>query len=181
MHIIKRNDCFLSGLQFESLSSQRYRVCFHLYNLMVDLDVPTIPLISTTYLLNKKGAINSFSMQEHENNLETIVNELYDQVPVLTRNQLMISDLIAYMKGIKNIYYDKTTLTDIVLLNYYYGNEEQAEREIEKGKKIISDWSERVTIHYGGAKGWGKEVRGLMNRDVLSATMEKQLQKLKLH
>lgn len=181
MHIIKRNDCFLSGLQFESLSSQRYRVCFHLYNLMVDLDVPTIPLISATYLLNKKGAINSFSMQEHENNLETIVNELYDQVPVLTRNQLMISDLIAYMKGIKNIYYDKTTLTDIVLLNYYYGNEEQAEREIEKGKKIISDWSERVTIHYGGAKGWGKEVRGLMNRDVLSATMEKQLQKLKLH
>lgn len=181
MHLIKRNGCFLSGLQFESLSSQRYRVCFHLYNLMVDLDVPTIPLISATYLLNKKGAINSFSMQEHENNLETIVNELYDQVPVLTRNQLMISDLIAYMKGIKNIYYDKTTLTDIVLLNYYYGNEEQAEREIEKGKKIISDWSERVTIHYGGAKGWGKEVRGLMNRDVLSATMEKQLQKLKLH
>lgn len=148
---------------------------------MVDLDVPTIPLISATYLLNKKGAINSFSMQEHENNLKTIVNELYDQVPVLTRNQLMISDLIAYMKGIKNTYYDKTTLTDIVLLNYYCGNEEQAEREIEKGKKIISDWSERVTIHYGGAKGWEKEVRGLMNRDILSATMEKQLQKLKLH
>lgn len=47
----------------------------------------------------------------------------------------MISDLIAYMKGIKNIYYDKTTLTDIVLLNYYYGNEEQAEREIERGRK----------------------------------------------
>lgn len=27
---------------------------------MVDLDIPTIPLISATYLLNKKGAINSF-------------------------------------------------------------------------------------------------------------------------
>ena len=136
MHIIKRNGCFLSGLQFESLSSQRYRVCFHLYNLMVDLDIPTIPLISATYLLNKKGAINSFSMQEHDNDLESIVNELYNQIPILTKQQLTSNDLIAYMKGTKNAFYDKTTLTDIVLLNYYCGNDEQAEIEIEKGKKI---------------------------------------------
>ena len=107
MHIIKRNGCFLSGLQFESLSSQRYRVCFHLYNLMVDLDIPTIPLISATYLLNKKGAINSFSMQEHDNDLESIVNELYNQVPILTKQQLTSNDLIAYMKGTKNAFYDK--------------------------------------------------------------------------
>lgn len=180
MHIIKRNGCFLSGLQFESLSSQRYRVCFHLYNLMVDLDIPTIPLISATYLLNKKGAINSFSMQEHEGNLKSIVNELYNQVPILTKKQLMNSDLITYMNGIKNIFYDKTTLTDIVLLNYYCGNNEQAENEIEKGKKIISGWPERVTIDYGSAKGWEKEVRELMNMELLSATIERQLQKFKL-
>lgn len=181
MHIIKRNGCFLSGLQFESLSSQRYRVCFHLYNLMVDLDIPTIPLISATYLLNKKGAINSFSMQEHDNDLESIVNELYNQVPILTKQQLTSNDLIAYMKGTKNAFYDKTTLTDIVLLNYYCGNDEQAEIEIEKGKKIILDWPERVTINYGSAKGWEKQVRELMNMDILNDTMEKQLQKLKLH
>ena len=83
MHIIKRNGCFLSGLQFESLSSQRYRVCFHLYNLMVDLDIPTIPLISATYLLNKKGAINSFSMQEHDNDLESIVINRYCFIKLL--------------------------------------------------------------------------------------------------
>ena len=181
MHIIKRNGCFLSGLQFESLSSHRYRVCFHLYNLMVDLDIPTIPLISATYLLNKKGAINSFSMQEHDNDLESIVNELYNQVPILTKQQLTSNDLIAYMKGTKNAFYDKTTLTDIVLLNYYCGNDEQAEIEIEKGKKIILDWPERVTIDYGSAKGWEKQVRELMNMDILNDTMERQLQKLKLH
>lgn len=180
MHIIKRNGCFLSGLQFESLSSQRYRVCFHLYNLMVDFDTPTIPLISATHLLNKKGAINSFSMQEHDNNLKVIVNELYNQVPILIKKQLKYSDLITYMTGIKNTFYDKTTLTDIVLLNYYFGNDEQAESEIEKGKIIISDWPERVIYNYGGAKGWEKEVRKLMNMDILNATMENQLQKFKL-
>lgn len=180
MHLIKRNGCFLSGLQFESLSSQRYRVCFHLYNLMVDLNIPTIPLISATHLLNKKGAINSFSMQEHDNGLEVIVNELYNQIPLLTKKVLKNSDLITYMKGIKSIFYDKTTLTDIVLLNYYYGNNEQAECEIENGKRIISDWPERVTNDYGGARGWEKEVRELMNIGTLNATMENQLQKFKL-
>ena len=180
MHIIKRNGCFLSGLQFESLSSQRYRICFHLYNLMVDLDIPTIPLISATYLLNKKGAINSFSMQEHDNNLKSIVIELYNQVPILAKKQLTNSDLITYMNGVKNIFHDKTTLTDIVLLNYYCGNNEQTESEIEKGKKIISGWPERVAIDYGSAKGWEKEVRKLMNIDLLNTTIERQLQKFKL-
>lgn len=180
MHIIKRNGCFLLGLHFASLSSQRYRVCFHLYNLMVDLNIPTIPLISATYLKNKKGVINSFSMQEHDNDLDRIVNELYNQVPILTIKRLKYSDLITYMKGVQNIFYDKTTLTDIVLLNYYCGNDEQAENEIEKGKRIISDWPERVINNYGGAKGWESEVRELMNMDVLNATIENQLQKFKL-
>ena len=72
------------------------------------------------------------------------------------------------MKGTKNAFYDKTTLTDIVLLNYYCGNDEQAEIEIEKGKKIILDWPERVTIDYGSAKGWEKQVRELMNMDILN-------------
>lgn len=39
------------------------------------------------------------------------------------------------MNGVKNIFHDKTTLTDIVLLNYYCGNNEQTESEIEKGRK----------------------------------------------
>ena len=181
MHLIKRNGCFLSGLQFESLSSQRYRVCFHLYNLMVDVNIPTIPLVSATHLLNKKGAINSFSMEEHDSSLEVIVNELYSQVPLITKKILKNSDLITYMKGIRNIFYDKTTLTDIVLLNYYYGNHEQAESEIENGKRIIFDWPVRVTWDYGGAKGWEKEVRGLMNIEALNATIENQLQKFGLN
>lgn len=147
---------------------------------MVDLNVPTIPLISATHLLNKKGAINSFSMQEHDNGLAVIVNELYNQVPLLTKKVLKYSDLITYMKGIRNIFYDKTTLTDIVLLNYRYRNNEQAENEIENGKRIISDWPERVTCDYGGAKGWEKEVRKLMNIGALYAAMENQLQKFKL-
>ena len=84
------------------------------------------------------------------------------------------------MKGIRNIFYDKTTLTDIVLLNYRYRNNEQAENEIENGKRIISDWPERVTCDYGGAKGWDKEVRKLMNIGALYSTMENQLQKFKL-
>ena len=52
--------------------------------------------------------------------------------------------------------------------------------EIENGKRIISDWPERVTCDYGGAKGWEKEVRKLMNIGTLNAAMENQLQKFKL-
>lgn len=180
MHLIKRNGCFLSGLQFESLSSQRYRVCFHLYNLMVDVNIPTIPLVSATHLLNKKGAINSFSMKEHENNLEDIVNELYNQIPILTKNVLESTDLVSYMKGVKNLFFDKTTLTDIVLLSYFCGDVEQAENEIENGKRIISDWPVRVTNGYGGASGWEKEVRELMNIGKLNSTIDNQLKKYNL-
>ncbi|MFS2880693.1 hypothetical protein AAH030_21415, partial [Phocaeicola vulgatus] len=56
----------------------------------------------------------------------------------------------------------------------------EAEQEIANGKRIISQWDDYATQHFGGVIGWEKQVRELMNMDILNTTMEKQLQKFKL-
>ena len=76
-------------------------------------------------------------MQEHDNDLDIIVNDLYNQVPILTIKQLKYSDLITYMKGIQNIFYDKTTLTDIVLLNYIVVMMSRQKTKLKKEENYI--------------------------------------------
>lgn len=108
-----------------------------MYNLMDDIDIPVIPLMSTTDLKNKKGAINYFSMQKHETSLADIIAELKRQVPLLQEDELSVNDLIIYLKGVVGELDKEKTLTDIVLLNFWAGNIEQAEQEIKNGKNLF--------------------------------------------
>lgn len=181
MNFVKRKDGFLTGIYLQPiLSSERYRVCFYVYNLMVDLEIPTVPLTSSIELKNKKGAINSFSMQEHNNSFEQIIEEFTNQVPLLKKEDFSYKELANYMKSVVDEMNGETTLRDIVLLNYWCGNTEQAEEEIKNAKKIILKWSERVTKSFGGAENWENQVRNLMNKETLSSTINEQLKKYKL-
>lgn len=181
MNYVKRKGSFLIGIYLQPiLSSKRYRVCFYAYNLMVDLEIPTVPLTSSIELKNKKGATNSFSMQEHNNSFEKIVEDLKNQVPLLQKEDFSYQELASYMKSVVDEMNGETTLRDVVLLNYWCGNTEQAEKEIKNGKEIISKWTERVTKSFGGAENWENQVRSLMNKDTLSKTISEQLQKYEL-
>ncbi|EWH11459.1 hypothetical protein KLA_15720 [Cellulophaga geojensis KL-A] len=181
MNFIKRKGSFLVGIYLQPiLSSTRYRVCFYVYDLMYDLEIPTVPLTSSVELKNKKGATNSFSMQEHNNSFEKIVQDLKNQVPLLQKEDFSYQELASYMKSVVDEINGETTLRDIVLLNYWCGNTEQAEKKIKKGKEIILKWSERVTKSFGGAENWENQVRTLMNKDTLSKTISEQLQKYEL-
>ena len=79
-----------------------------------------------------------------------------------------------------SIGYPAESLRDIVLALFKCGNITEAEQEIANGKRIISQWDDYATQHFGGVIGWEKQVRELMNMDILNTTMEKQLQKFKL-
>lgn len=181
MDFVRRTDSFITGVYLQPiLSSKRYRVCYYVYNLMFDLKVSTLPLTSNTYLKNRKGATNSFSMQEDNNSFEKIVEDLQNQVPLLKKKDFSYQELANYMKSVVDEMNGETTLRDIVLLNYWCGNTEQAEKEIQNGKEIISKWSERVTKSFGGSESWENQVRSLMNKDTLSKTISEQLQKYEL-
>ena len=71
-------------------------------------------------------------------------------------------------------------MRDIVLALFKCGKITEAEQEIANGKRIISQWDDYATQRFGGVIGWEKQVRVLMNMDILNTTMEKQLQKFKL-
>ncbi len=181
MNFVKRKDSFLVGIYLQPiLGSKRYRVCFYVYNLMVDLEMPTVPLTSSIELKNKKGAINSFSMQEHNNSFKQIIEDFTSQILLLKKEDFSYQELTNYMKSVVDEMNGETTLRDIVLLNYWCGNTEQAEKEIKNGKKIILKWSARVTKSFGGAENWENRVRNLMNKEVLSKTINEQLKKYQL-
>ena len=70
---------------------------------------------------------------------------------------------------------------NIVLALFWCGKVAEAKKELEKAKKIISQWSESTwVIRHLGVEGWEQRVRQLMNRDKLSANVESQIQKYKL-
>ncbi len=179
---VKRTDCFLMGIYLYPISSHtKYRICFYLYNLMIDLALPAIPLTMDYYVKNEKGAEDNFSMQEHKEKFEKIITECKHQIPLLKEESVTSSALIQYMRRI--IDGDLNTdlpLASIVLLNYWCDNLEQVEKEIKNGKTIISQWEHRITKSFGGADGWEHQVRSLMNKDLLNATVEKQCIKYKL-
>ncbi len=120
-------------------------------------------------------------MKRHNNNFEEIITELKRQVPLLQKDELNSQDLIQYMKGaIVNGLNPEDTMKDIILLHYWCGNEEQALKELEDSIKIISKWEERLTKDFGGVDAWEKQVRNLMNRDILTNNIDKQLNKFGL-
>ena len=104
------------------------------------------------------------------------------QIPLLQKDIISCNELVTYIKKTVNnsIGYPAESLRDIVLALFKCGKITEAEQEIANAKRIISQWDDDATQRFGGVIGWEKQVRELMNMDILNTTMEKQLQKFKL-
>ncbi len=182
---IKRHDYFLIGIYLYPISrvyEAKYRVEFYVYNLLNDLEFfDTIPLTSSSCLEYRKGVADTFSMEHHNNDFVNIVERLKNQIPLLKKETIRNQDVIDYMRGVVEMGNEGAiTLTDIILAYYWSGNPEQAEKEIENGKKMMSKWEERLTKDFGGVINWEKQVRSLMNREILEKNIEKQIKRYRL-
>jgi hypothetical protein len=181
MHLIRRNGAFLCGIHLQTHSGNwDYEMIFHIYNLMVDF--PVISLSSDTFLLNHKGARDSVSLSQHKESFSNYAERLKQQVPLLHKDIVNCDELVTYIKTTINnsIGYPAESFRDIVLALFWCGKINESEKEIADAKKIISRWDNAATQRFGGVSGWEKQVRELMNIDILNSTMEKQLQKFKL-
>jgi hypothetical protein len=182
MWIIRRNDMFLCGIHLQTHSGNwDYEPIFHIYNLMVDF--PVISLGAATYLLNRKGANDRVTLLQHKDDFSSYAERLKQQVSLLKKNTFNCEELVSYLKMTVNnsIGYPSETLKDIILLLYWCGKVEEAEKELENAKKIMSQWDDDVwVIKHLGVNGWEQQVQQLMNINTLRATVEKQLQKYKL-
>lgn len=181
MHILRRNGAFLCGIHLQTYSSNiDYEPIFHIYNLMVDF--PVISLSSPSFLLNKEGAKDGVSLMRHKTDIESIVNLLKQQAPLLQNSTVFSNELVSYIKkSVHNsIDFPVDSLQDIVLALFWCGKIEEANMEIENGKKIISQWPNGAVQRFGGAEGWEKQIRKLMDINTLTSTIKMQLQKFKL-
>ncbi len=182
---IKRHDYFLIGIYLYPISrvyEAKYRVEFYVYNLLNDLKFfDTIPLTSNSCLEYRKGVADTFSMEDHNNDFANIVKRLKNQIPLLKKKTISNQDVIDYMRGVFKMGSEGvTTLTNIILAYYWSGNSEQAEKEIENGKKMMSKWEERLTKDFGGLANWEKQVRNLMNKEILEKNIETQIERYNL-
>lgn len=181
MHLIRRNGAFLCGIYLQTHSGNwDYEMIFHIHNLMVDF--PVISLGSNTFLLNHKGARDGVTSLQHKEGFRNYAERLKQQIPLLQKDVISCNELVAYIKRTvdTSIGYPAESLRDIVLALFKCGKDTEAEQEIANAKRIISQWDDAATQRFGGVIGWEKQVRELMNMDVLNATIENQLQKFKL-
>jgi hypothetical protein len=182
MWIIRRNGAFLCGIHLQKHSGNwDYEPIFHIYNLMVDF--PVISFGAATYLLNCKGARDRVTLLQHKEDFNSYTERLIQQVSLLQKDIMSCDELVSYIKMTINnsIGYPAEDLRDIVLALFWSGKVEDAEKEIENAKKIISQWDDSVwVIRHLGVDGWEQQVRQLMNIDTLNTNIEKQLQKYKL-
>lgn len=181
MHLIRRNGAFLCGIYLQTHSGNwDYEIIFHIHNLMVDF--PVISLGSDTFLLNHKGARDGVTLFQHKESFSNYAERLKQQIPLLQKDVISCDELVAYIKRTvdNSIGYPAESLRDIVLALFKCGKITEAEQEIANAKRIISQWDDDATQRFGGVSGWEKQVRELMNMDILNTTMEKQLQKFKL-
>lgn len=181
MHLIRRNGAFLCGIYLQTHSGNwDYEIIFHIYNLMVDF--PVISLSSDTFLLNHKRAREGVTLFQHKEGFSNYAERLKQQIPLLQKDIISCNELVTYIKKTVNnsIGYPAESLRDIVLALFKCGKITEAEQEIANAKRIISQWDDDATQRFGGVIGWEKQVRELMNMDILNTTIEKQLQKFKL-
>lgn len=181
MHLIRRNGAFLCGIYLQTHSGNwDYEVIFHIHNLMVDF--PVISLSSDTFLLNHKGARDGVTPVQHKEGFSNYAERLKQRIPLLQKEIISCNELVTYIKNAANnsIGYPAESLRDIVLALFKCGKGTEAEQEIANARRIISQWDDDATQRFGGVIGWEKEVRKLMNMDILNATIGNQLQKFKL-
>lgn len=181
MHILRRNGPFLCGIHLQTYSSNEYYdVIFHIQNLMVHF--PVIYFGTPSFLLNAKGAKEGISLVRHREEIEDITLRLKKEIKLLDSQQIELDDLIAYIhKSVKqSAIYPDDSLRDTILSLFWFGKKDKAEKELMRAKELIGTWPENVTQRFNGVEGWEKQVRELMNMDVLNATIENQLHKFKL-
>lgn len=181
MHILRRNGPFLCGIHLQTYSSNEYYdVIFHIQNLMVHF--PVIYFGTPSFLLNDKGAKEGISLVRHREEIEDITLRLKKEIKLLDSQQIELDDLVAYInKSVEqSAIYPDDSLRDTTLSLFWFGKKDKAEKELMRAKELIGTWPENVTRRFNGVEGWEKQVRELMNMDVLNATIENQLQKFKL-
>lgn len=181
MHILRRNGPFLCGIHLQTYSSNEYYdVIFHIQNLMVHF--PVVYFGSPSFLLNDKGAKEGISLVRHREEIEDITLRLKKEIKLLDSQQIELDDLVAYInKSVEqSAIYPDDSLRDTILSLFWFGKKDKAEKELMHAKELIGTWPENVTRRFNGVEGWEKQVRELMNMDVLNATIENQLQKFKL-
>lgn len=181
MHILRRNGPFLCGIHLQTYSSNEYYdVIFHIQNLMVHF--PVIYFGTPTFLLNDKGAKEGISLVRHREGIEDITHRLKKEIKLLDSQLIELDDLVAYInKSVEqSVIYPDDSLRDTILSLFWFGKKDKAEKELMRAKEFIGTWPENVTRRFNGVEGWEKQVRELMNRDLLQKTVEQEIIKHKL-
>ena len=118
----------------------------------------TIFKLLTKELTDYTGKIEFDGIEINKLNKESFrkyAERLKQQIPLLQKDVISCDELVAYIKRTvdNSIGYPAESLRDIVLALFKCGNITEAEQEIANGKRIISQWDDYATQHFGGMIG----------------------------
>lgn len=182
MHIIRRNGPFFCGISLRTTSAKKdYQPEFHVTNQMVQ-GYGTKLLTALGYAVNSRGIKDYVVFARNEKEWTISAERLKQHIKLLQQPVIELNDLVSYIKSVayREYSWEFAALRDIVLAYFWFDKKDKAEKELIRAKEFIATWPENATRRFNGAEGWEKQVRELMNRDLLQKTVEEEIIKHKL-
>ncbi len=182
MLLIRRNGPILCGFELRSTSSKTYyEPTFFIHSLMIE-DAPAMSMGSVFTPLTDKGAKDYVRICFHEKDFSNISQKMKESVPLLQKSTPSLYEIIEFIKKQeRHKWYSSYEFEIIILLLFWYGKVDEAEKELENALSIISKWDDSTgLIRFLGVKGWENEMRDLMNNDILQENINKEIVKFKL-
>ena len=182
MLLIRRNGPVLCGFDLRTTSSKEdYEPTFFIHGLMIEA-APVMSMGSVFTSLTDKGARDYVRICSHEKDFRDASLRIKKSISPLQKASLSLYELIEFIKKQESYkYYSSYEFEIIILLLFYYGKVDKAEKELENALSIISRWDNSTwLIRFLGVKGWDRKMRNLMNKDTLQENINKEIVKYKL-
>lgn len=182
MLLFRRNGPVLCGLYLRTTSSKEYyEPTFFIHSLMIEA-APAMTMGSVFNPLTDKGARDYVRICFHEKDFRDASLRIKKSVPLLQKASLSLYELIEFIKKQESYKYHLFYEFEIIiLLLFYYGKVDEAEKELENALSIMSRWdNDTGFIRFIGVKGWESKMRNLMNKDTLQENINKEIVKYKL-
>jgi hypothetical protein len=181
LHLLKRNGPLLTGIYLKPVYGEEHYVpVFHTHSLMTSF--PVVSLVTPTPLLNSKGVEESISPLRHSNKFEELVERFRLQSPIAFFNTLPCTalDRIYQTAVTDGDNFPVQAMTDNILLLAWCKKDAMVVERIEYYKSVLQGWPEGATQRVGGATGWEREIKMLMDTGGLEKSVTQELKKFKL-
>jgi hypothetical protein len=179
MWLMKRNGPVLMGIRFDrTRSNDVYIPVFHVHNLLARSAVVMLTLYHALPDERQPRLKREIRVDRHADEFGMAVAAMKKQVPELGLNDISLSRVLGlYREYLESGHqpaiskYPVTLFTDVILLSYWAGYPEYANRSLERALAAMRAWPS----HEVDLDGWRRSIQEQLNQERLQGVLEEQL------